>query len=81
MKVYEHVGFQCCDDGQIDSGFEKVAIYAVGDEVTYAARQLEGGRWVSKLSPDEDIEHRLQSLEGAFYGKVVQFMKRPLTDS
>ena len=48
------------------------------------ARQLESGRWTSKLGSDCDIEHELEALEGfddspdAYrYGRVVGFMSRP----
>jgi hypothetical protein len=44
---------------------------------THAARQLDNGRWTSKLGELEDIEHSLRDLEGAAYGTVVQVMKRP----
>jgi len=44
---------------------------------THAARQLENGRWTSKLGELEDIEHDLHHLASGAYGAVVQILKRP----
>ena len=80
VRVYESVGFQRCQDRNLERGFSKIAIYAIGNEATHAARQLPNGKWTSKLGPDEDIEHALEGLEGDFYGTVSQIMKRPVSD-
>ena len=40
-------------------------------------RQLENGKWTSKLGPLEDIEHAsLEGVTGAQYGQVVQMLRR-----
>jgi hypothetical protein len=63
----------------LEPGFEKVALYAVGSEPTHAARQILNGRWVSKLGPQEDIEHGApDDLSGPCYGQVVRVLKRPV---
>jgi hypothetical protein len=47
---------------------------------THAARQLDNGKWTSKLGQLEDIEHEsLEALSGAVYGSVVQVLKKPTT--
>lgn len=76
-------GFYVCDDGEPEQGFEKIALYANTDgQPTHAARQLASGRWTSKLGDEEDITHdSLAALEGADYGTVVCFLKRPATTS
>lgn len=78
-------GFIPCEDGKLEAGFEKVALYAnVGGQVTHAARQTPSGVWTSKLGVMEDIEHRtLKVLEDDGvaeddYGKVQRFLKRPI---
>jgi hypothetical protein len=79
IEAFATLGFVPCSDGAPDSGWEKVAIYATDatDEgPTHAARQLENGRWSSKLGPDDDIEHWLDGLFSAIYGSVVQFLMR-----
>ena len=45
------------EDGPLQDGYEKIAIYALDGEPTHAARQLDTGRWTSKLGKHEDIEH------------------------
>jgi len=72
-------GYAPCADGSMESGWEKVALYATHEGPTHAARQLPNGHWTSKLGPDEDIEHDLAGLVSAIYGSVIQFMRRPVT--
>jgi hypothetical protein len=78
IKVYEIHGYRVCEDGRLEDGFEKVAIYEKDEEPMHVARQLEDGTWTSKLGPDEDIEHNtLDALEGDFYGTATTWLKRP----
>ena len=79
--MFESFGYEACPDNSSEEGLEKIAIYAVGDRVKHAARQLIDGQWTSKLGTDVDITHSsLAELEdtefNAFYGKVVLIMKR-----
>ena len=76
--------FEACTDGSLAAGVEKIALFADERGFTHVARQLESGRWTSKLGSDSDIEHDLEALEGfddspdAYrYGRVVGFMSRP----
>ena len=81
VRVYmKHSSYGRCASAAHESGFEKLAIYAnVKGEVTHVARQLPSGKWTSKLGDWEDIEHNtLAAIEGQFYGKAVQILKRPL---
>ena len=82
ISAYEAIGYETCGDGEIERGFEKVALYVDANDVwTHAAKQLRNGHWTSKLGDEEDIRHaELESLEGKYYGTVVQFMKRPCND-
>ena len=73
--------YEPCDDGALEDGFEKVAIYALSFTVTHMARQLASGRWTSKLGELEDIEHETPAeLEGDIYGIVVQYMRRAINN-
>lgn len=77
--MFGFFGYVPCESPELEPGFQKVAIYAVGDEPTHAARQLEDGTWASKLGVYRgDIQHRtLAALEGeAAYGWVALVMKR-----
>lgn len=79
IKAYESLGYNICKDGKYEEGFEKIAIYVdVNRKPKHAVRQLNSGRWTSKLGRLEDIEHTtLDSLCGSVYGTVAVFMKRP----
>lgn len=78
VKLYESLGFVCCVNDAREEGFEKVAVYGDGYMWTHAARQLDNGKWTSKLGALEDIEHEsLEALSGAAYGSVFQVLKRP----
>src|SRR5260221_9996185 len=59
VELYKHEGeFVPCENGALEEGFEKVALYmnAAGN-ITHAARQKASGVWASKLGTMEDIEH------------------------
>jgi hypothetical protein len=73
------LGYEVCSDGQLEAGYSKIAIYAIGGSTKHMARQLGDGSWTSKLGPQHDISHELTALEGQHYGIVVQFMRRLAT--
>lgn len=77
INLYEFLGYARCDNGNIEEGFCKVAVFANGNMPTHAARQLENGKWTSKLGKNIDVEHSLFSIDNGIYGQVVQFLKRP----
>jgi len=80
VVVYESVGFVICADGSLEDGVEKIAIYADGPEYMHAARQLEDGRWTSKMGLGVDIEHDApEDVVCPRYGNVAIFMKRNRT--
>lgn len=78
IEAYRSIGYRDCQDGTVQDGFDKVALYGNSSgEWTHAARQLPSGTWTSKLGPYEDIEHeRPDHLEGVDYGSVDCYMKR-----
>jgi hypothetical protein len=78
--AFATVGFAVCSSEELESGFEKIAVFASDTGIpTHASRQLPNGRWTSKLGKLEDIEHDLLDLTGIEYGTVVLFMRRPQT--
>ncbi len=80
IQLFQSFGYEACDNGRLESGQEKIAIYALDCSPTHAARQIQTGHWVSKLGPLEDIVHKSpESIAGPCHGSVVQFMCRPLT--
>jgi hypothetical protein len=77
-KLFRHFGFEPCDDATVEPGVVKIALYEdkKSGEAMHAARQLESGKWTSKIGDFDDISHdTLESLEG-FYGTLVMFMRK-----
>ncbi len=77
MNAFEFLGYAICRDANYEREYEKIAIYAKPDgRPTHAARQVDSEKWTSKIGQLEDIEHDINSLSGAIYGKPIVFMKR-----
>lgn len=81
LEVYRRFGFEECEHGFSDSGYEVIAVFKdAGGDGFHAARRLPSGVWTSKLGKLEDIEHpALADLEGpeaTAYGAVACFMRR-----
>ena len=76
MRVFEAMGYEACDDRQLEASVEKIAIYAKDGVPTHMARQLPSGDWTSKCGAGEDITHTLVGLEGDLYGAVSVVMRR-----
>lgn len=77
VAAFATVGYFECDNDQLEDGFDKIALYALNNRPTHAARQLNNGLWTSKLGQIEDIEHTLDGLVGNKYGVITKFLKRP----
>jgi hypothetical protein len=77
--AFATIGYIQCETGDLEGGFEKIALYV--DEsgtTTHAARQLPSGAWTSKLGKLKDIEHvTLRALEQSIYGVAVYFFRKP----
>lgn len=80
IVLFQAQGFVVCENGDIEAGFEKIALYGntATNEFAHVARLSGAGVWVSKLGELEDIEHNtLAALGSASYGEPVMFFKRP----
>lgn len=77
-QAYATLGYDICDNQDLEAGFEKVAIYTDAEgRPTHAARQLPDGRWTSKLGSLIDIDHaNLDCLAGGGYGSVSLVLRR-----
>lgn len=73
VKVFELLGFKTTRNRGLRRGLEKVAIYGTADgQFGHVARQIESGKWSSKLGELHDIEHEIpEVLECEAYGTVV----------
>ena len=76
VSAFATFGYQPCSDGRREKGYEKIVLYAEGEQPKHAARQLKNGRWTSKLGKDVDIEHKVKDLEGPHYGNVTMYFRR-----
>lgn len=78
QSCFEQIGYQLCEDGVPEEGYEKVALYADADGLwSHAAKLEENGEWTSKLGEIEDIRHRSEHcFANSIYGNLVHYMRR-----
>ncbi|MGA7500657.1 MAG: hypothetical protein WBX00_28340 [Isosphaeraceae bacterium] len=81
ISAYETRGYTVCEDSSLESGFEKVALYAEHGEWRHAAKQLTeapwSGCWSIKLGDLDDVRHvHPNDASGEINGHVICFMKR-----
>lgn len=80
VSAFQAIGYEVCQDGKLETGFEKVAIYVDHDgQWTHAAKQREDdGHWSSKLGDWEDTRHAtLMDIGDGDYGVPYCFLRRP----
>jgi len=77
-KIFENHGYQACDSYDLEEGYEKVVFYVdEGGVPRHFARQLDNGKWTSKLGDLNDIEHdNLESIICPAYGRPQTVLKR-----
>jgi hypothetical protein len=80
IAMFERVGhFTKCDNGELEPGFEKIAVYEeLNGDFSHVARQRSKGTWTSKVGNLDDIDHPSPFVLEKDYGKITQFLKRPL---
>jgi hypothetical protein len=77
QEAFALLGYEAASGLTHEEGVEKVAIYVDTAGVpTHAARQVESGRWASKLGRFVDIEHDSPDDVGPLYGSVGLVMAR-----
>lgn len=78
VAAFRTMGYGSCESPEVEPGVEKIAVFAdAAQKPKHAARQLQNGRWTSKLGGLEDIEHELEALQGSDYGTVAKILSRP----
>lgn len=76
-RAFTRIGYRRCEDGSVEPGYVKVALYARPDGlITHAARQV-GSKWTSKLGEVIDIIHSsADDVADGLYGEVVEYLRR-----
>lgn len=79
ISAFSTVGYSACENGELEVGTEKIAIYVgANGEPAHASRQRSDGKWLSKLGPFVDIVHATaDAVGGSEYGEVARYMARP----
>ena len=79
-RAFAEIGYEECMSGDLESGFMKVALYAITiDDWLHATIQEPSGEWSSKLGNGYDIRHKTPyCVEGPIYGTVACYMRKPL---
>lgn len=79
VQAFRTLGYEPCQDGELQEGLEKVALYTKNGVPTHSARQdAKAHMWLSKLGAAYDIRHRyVEDVCGSFYGQVACFLSRP----
>jgi hypothetical protein len=78
ILFFKGYGYEVCENGRLEKGYQKIALFAKDGLPTHTARQLTGKKWTSKLGILEDVRHTLNAISGGIYGEVVVFMKKKL---
>ena len=78
-EAFAGLGYEECEDGSVEPGYHKIALYEDQGAWEHASVQMPNGAWHSKMGRGPLIEHRSpESLSGGMYGEVHCFMRRPL---
>jgi hypothetical protein len=85
VALFRQWGFEECASRCLESGFLKIAIYAVGQEFEHVAKQLPSGQWSSKGGVLHDFKHReldaLGDCRAMRRAEPALFMRRPYDGS
>lgn len=76
VEVFTRLGYKETNVETLEAGYEKVAIYARLNIPQHVARQLDNGKWTSKIGDLEDITHTMNGLQSADYGSMIKILKR-----
>ncbi len=81
VRMFSELGFTACENGELEPGLEKIAIFASCSSFQHVAYQAPDGAWSSKLGFLNDIRHKspddLVGPQPGAYPNVAAFMARP----
>jgi len=82
MEAFTGIGYELCDNGHVEAGYQKVALYEIEGRFQHAAVQMLNGAWRSKMGEGPVIEHNNpESLSGGMYGDATVLMRRAVNES
>ena len=77
MEAFAGLGYEQCDDSNVEDGYQKVVLYGFQGSFEHAAVQMPNGRWHSKMGQGPQIEHHSpESLSGGPYGDAMIYVRR-----
>jgi hypothetical protein len=79
VLAFKSLGYLPCRNGDLEDGYERVAIYVLNNLPTHMASQLIDGNWSHKMGSDIDLSASLTAVEGPVYGTARRYLKRKLT--
>lgn len=66
VELFKSLGFEVCEDGELEDEFLKIALYGVAGIFHHVAKQLPSGAWSSKAGSLHDLRHEhLEAFEDA----------------
>lgn len=80
--LFAKYGYEDCETGDPEDGYEKIAIFEKHGLVSHVARRQGRGWWSSKLGDEEDIAHESTEAvtgSGFGYGTVTCYMRRSMS--
>ena len=84
IELFKSIGYDICQDGKLELGFEKISIFELNGIITHASRQLQNGLWTSKLGWQPnisfDVSHTINSISNGVYGNVIIYMKKEINN-
>lgn len=80
IEAFQYFGFERCDNGLSEDGYDKVALYSLNNTWQHAARVIDNETYHSKFGAYNDAYHGNGDVLDKTYGTIYQFMKRPIVE-
>ncbi len=77
VAYFQENGFETCENSSLEVGALKICIFSKNGIFSHVSRQLQDGRWASKMGNYEDIEHLTEfDVSGLGYGSPDIYMQK-----
>jgi hypothetical protein len=77
IELFEKIyGFEKCENGNLEQGYVKIALFYTRKLGIHATRQLSDGLWTSKVGAGVDASHWIETYAGGCFGIVEQYMRK-----